>query len=307
MLAALGVVFPVFALILIGWAAGRRGILPRDAVAVLNGYVVRLALPVLLFQFVAQADWPALWHPGFVAAMAGGIAIVFVGTLLFAGEGRPMAERSVEALAASYANTAFMGIPIGQALFGATGVAAAVIASVLTVCVLFACSILLIEIDRHRGRDAGPAVRGVLLSVARNPIVFGSAAGAAWALTGLALPAPIDRVASLLAASASPVALVTIGLFLAAAPVALETARSVPLIAAKLVAQPVATFALARILGVPAPWAGLATLIAALPTGTGPFMLAQLYESEAAVIARVILVTTILAAFTIPLLAMLIA
>ncbi|MDB5688260.1 MAG: transporter [Sphingomonas bacterium] len=307
MLAALGVVFPVFALILIGWAAGRRGILPADAVGVLNGFVVRLALPVLMFQFVAQADWPALWHPGFVAAMAGGIAIVFAGTMLIGPAGRGMTERSVESLAASYANTAFMGIPIGQALFGQAGVAAAVIASLLTVCLLFAFSILLIEIDRHRGRGAAPAVRGVLLSLVRNPIVVGPVAGGMWALTGAVLPEPIDRIASLLGAAASPVALVTIGLFLAAAPQGPVTARAAPLIAAKLVAQPLATFALAWLLGVPAPWAGLATLIAALPTGTGPFMLAKLYESEAAVIARVILATTILAAVTIPLLAVLIA
>jgi malonate transporter len=84
-------------------------------------------------------------------------------------------------------------------------------------------------------------------------------------------------------------------------------ARAAPLIAAKLIAQPLATFALAWALAVPVRWAAMATLIAALPTGTGPFMLARLYDAEAAVIARVILVTTILAAATIPLLAMLIA
>jgi malonate transporter len=310
MLAALGIVFPVFALILIGWAAGRRGVLPIDAVGVLNGFVVRLALPVLLFRFVAQADWPALWHPGFVVAMAGGIAIVFVGTLLFAPARRSMTERSIEALAASYANTAFMGIPIGQALFGQAGVAAAVIASLLTVCVLFGVSILLVEIDRHRGRGVALALRGVLLSLARNPIVFAPCTGAVWALSGLALPGPIDSVAGLLGGAASPVALSTIGLFLAAAPTAPTgpvIARAAPLIAGKLIAQPLATFALAWALAVPVRWAAMATLIAALPTGTGPFMLARLYDAEAAVIARVILVTTILAAATIPLLAMLIA
>jgi malonate transporter len=307
MLSALGVVFPVFALILIGWVAGRRAILPADAVGALNGFVVRLALPVLLFRFVAQADWPALWHPGFAVAMAGGIAVVFAVTMLIAPRGQGMAERSIEALAASYANTAFMGIPIGQALFGPAGLAAAVIASLLTVCLLFAFSILLVEIDFHRGRGAGAAVGGVLVSVARNPIVIGSTAGAVWALGGIDLPGPIDRVAELLGAAASPVALVTIGLFLASAPRSAGSAQVVPLVALKLVAQPLATFAIAWLLGVPAAWTAMATLIAALPTGTGPFMLARLYDREAAVIARVILITTLLSAITIPLLAVLIA
>jgi len=305
MLTALGIVFPVFALILIGWIAGRRAILPGDAVGALNGFVVRLALPFLLFRFVAQADWSALWHPGFVVAMAGGIAVVFAATMIAAPRDRGMAERSIEALAASYANTAFMGIPIGQALFGPAGVAAAVIASLLTVCLLFAFAILLVEIDIHRGRGPAHAARGVLLSLVRNPIVIAPALGGIWALTEIALPGPVDRLAELLGAAASPVALVTIGLFLAGAPKAAASARVAPLVAIKLVVQPVVTLALAWLLGVPPLWAAMATLIAALPTGTGPFMLARLYDREAAVIARVILVTTILSAVTIPLLAVL--
>lgn len=305
MLSALAIVFPVFALILVGWAAGRREILAGSAVDALNGFVVRLALPVLMFRFVAQADWPTLWHPGFVAAMAGGIAVSFAGTWLLAPRGQHTAERSIEALAASYANTAFMGIPIGQALFGAAGLAAAVIASLLTVCLLFAFSILLVEIDVHRGSGTKQAMRGVTRSLIRNPLVIGPAAGALWAMGGVSLPGPLDRLASLLGAAASPVALVTIGLFLARSSAAAPMARVAPVAAIKLIGQPLATFAVAWAIGVPPQWTALAVLIAALPTGTGPFMLAKLYGREAAVIARVILVTTLLSAATIPLLVVL--
>ena len=42
-----------------------------------------------------------------------------------------------------------------------------------------------------------------------------------------------------------------------------------------------------------------AVLMAALPTGTGPFMLAEFYRREAEVTARVVLVSTILSVLTV--------
>ncbi len=301
MLTSLAVAFPVFALILIGWVAARLEVLPEAATDMLNMFVVRLALPVLLFQFVAEADWRALWHPDFVIAVTGGIAITFVAGVMVIGRGQPLAVRSIEALAASYANTAFMGIPIGQALFGTTGIAAAVIASLITACALFAFAILLAELGVHRAAGARAAAIGVTLSIARNPLVIGPALGAAWALLGVSLPDPLHRLASLLGAAASPVALVTIGLFLAHAPRSSGARPSLPIVVVKLVVQPVATFALATALGMRGEWRALAVLVTALPTGTGPFMLAKLYGIDAATTARAILVTTILSAITVPL------
>lgn len=307
MLAILTIVIPVFAVILIGWVAGRTRLLPAEAVPFLNGFTIQLALPVLLFQFVAEANWPGLWQPGFIAAAGGGIVIVFVVTLLLGGRKRPMADRAIDGLASAYGNGAFIGIPIVHGLFGEVGMAAVVIASLLTVCVAFACAILLIEIDLHRDKGAGPAAVAVFSSLARSPMIVGPACGAIWALTGFTMPDPVHRIATLIGGTASPVALVTIGLFLAgAAPSSAARpglAKVGPLILLKLVGQPLATFALATAFGVPRAWTGAAIVIAALPTGTGPFMLAQLYGRDAATIARVILVTTILSVVTVTVLA----
>jgi predicted permease len=42
-----------------------------------------------------------------------------------------------------------------------------------------------------------------------------------------------------------------------------------------------------------------AVLMAALPTGTGPFMIAEFYGREAGITARVVLVSTVLSLLTI--------
>jgi predicted permease len=46
-------------------------------------------------------------------------------------------------------------------------------------------------------------------------------------------------------------------------------------------------------------WAQTAILLSALPIGTGPFMLAKLYDREAAVTSRAILVSTVLSVVTV--------
>ncbi len=63
---------------------------------------------------------------------------------------------------------------------------------------------------------------------------------------------------------------------------------------AKLIIQPLLTWFLAfRVLHLPPLWANSALLLSALPTGTGPFMLAEFYRREAAVVSSVILVSTL--------------
>ena len=50
LLSILAVTFPIFALVLCGYAAAWRGILPLAAIPGLSGYIVSFALPALLFR-----------------------------------------------------------------------------------------------------------------------------------------------------------------------------------------------------------------------------------------------------------------
>jgi predicted permease len=62
----------------------------------------------------------------------------------------------------------------------------------------------------------------------------------------------------------------------------------------KLIVQPgVAWLVAGPILGLPLFWVQAAVLMSALPTGTGPFMLAQYYQADGSAISRVVLQTTV--------------
>ncbi|MDX7952489.1 AEC family transporter [Lichenihabitans sp. Uapishka_5] len=302
MLATTLVVLPVFALIFAGWLVRRLGVLGPQATGELNRFVVYLALPALLFDITANAKLADLWQPGFIAAFGFGCGATFALTLAWRWRRpRPLADATLDALNAAYANTGFVGFPLALAALGPTALPPTLIATILTVCVLFAVAIVLIEVglqtEAHPARLAAKVAR----SLGRNPLLVAPVLGALVPLAGLGVPASAEQFLKLLGGAASPCALVALGLFLA------EPRPSQPgtaggtagLVGLKLLAQPVLTYGCARVLALPAPLTHAAVLLAALPTGTGPFMLAEFYRREAAVTARVILASTLLSVFTV--------
>lgn len=295
MSSVVNVVLPVFALILAGYLARRCGRLGPAASSEINRFVVWLALPALLFDVTARARWADIWRPDFVAAFAAGCAAVFVATVLLRRRGaRGLADASIDGLSAAYANTGFLGIPLCLLVFGKEGLQPAIIATLLVACVLFAAAVVCIEIGQGAsGHGLRRATLKVGRSLAGNPLLVAPLLGAAWAAGGQPLPAPVAQFLALLGAAASPCALVSLGLFLAHK----QAGRgdgALGLVAAKLVLQPAITWFFAfHVFELPPLWANSALLLSALPTGTGPFMLAEFYRREAAVVSRAILVSTV--------------
>ena len=295
--AVLDAALPIFALILVGYLVGRRGILGPSVTDALNRFVVWLALPALMFKATAQIGWDDIAHWGFLAAFTIGIAV----TMTLGGLGRKrLADFAVEGLDAGYANVGYMGIPLAMLAFGDQGLAPAIVASVLTACVQFAVGIVLIELDLQREQGLGATVLKVGRTLATNPLLVAPVAGLVFALFHVPLPAPALNFIALLGGAASPCALVTIGLFLAQ-----ERGVSAPrtvgkLVLLKLVVQPAITGVLAFwVFDMPAVWGRAAVLLAALPTGTGPFMLAKLYDRAPGITARAIFVSTIASVVTV--------
>jgi malonate transporter len=305
MLSILAIVAPVFALIASGYICRRIGVIGLAAVSELNRFVVYLALPALLFDVMAHATPAELMQPGFIAAFGLACGAVFYGTVgvsLLAG--RPLAWASIDGLLGSYANTAYMGFPVLLMLFGNDSLVPVTIASIITVCVLFASAIVLIEVGSHSERHPLRLAGKVLRSLVRNPLLIAPVLGALYGATGLGLPTPAETFLKLLGGAASPLALVVIGLFLAEPrPVApAEVRTSAVLATVKLFVQPALTWALAAAMAVPPRLAAMAILLAAMPTGTGPFMLAEFYKLPAVVTSAVILVSTLGSVLTLPLL-----
>jgi malonate transporter len=316
MLSIITIVVPIFALIAAGFCCRRTNVLGVTAASELNRFVVYLALPALLFETVATTRWEALNQPGFIAAFSIGVAVVFcVSLLLRMRGGRHLADGAIDSLNAAYANAGFIGFPLCLMALGREGLAPAIIATIITACILFAIAIVMIEFSLQREKRLLPTFIKVCRALARNPLLLAPLLGALWTTGGLALPDALASLLKMLGAAASPCALVSLGAFLAAkasprtdAAGAGSGSRSDPrsgvglLVLLKLVLQPAITWFLAfHVFSMPPVWANAALLLAALPTGTGPYMLAELYKREAAITSSAILSSTMVSLMTLAL------
>jgi hypothetical protein len=287
------VVFPVFALILIGYVCGRTGKLGESAAIELNRFVVWLALPAQLFNFASSSSWQTLWQPGFIAAFFLSCLAVFTLVLVTSWiRNRDLAAASFSGLSASYSNTGYMGIPLCVLALGQDGLAPAII-STFIVFVMFAIATVLIEVGMQSHKKSHEIALSVFRSLCTNPLLIAPVAGLVWSSTDLVLYDPLAQVISFLAAAATPCALVSIGLFLmqkeSAAP---QEVWSISF--AKLIIQPLIAWLIAGpLLDLPTLWVSSVVILAALPTGTGPFMLAQYYNADGRMISRVVLLSTL--------------
>jgi malonate transporter and related proteins len=303
MLSTLTTVLPIFALIFAGWLARRIGVLGPHASSELNRFVVYLALPALLFDVIAHAQWTDVWQPGFIAAFGLGVALVFCLTIAVRlRRPRHLADAAIDGLNAGYGNTGFVGFPLALVALGREALAPTLVATIITVCILFAIAIVLIETGLQTEKRRRHLFIKVGSSLLRNPLLVAPVLGAIFPLAGLGVPAPAESFLKLLGGAASPCALIALGLFLAAKREATEQdiGSAALLVSFKLVLQPAVTWVMATtVFGLSPLLTHVAVLLAALPTGTGPFMLAEFYRREADITSNVILASTAASVLTV--------
>lgn len=310
MQAVLAVTVPFFALVLAGYLAARRHVLPESAIPGLNSFVLYFALPCLLFRFGAGTAIFDLLNPAVLAVyLTSALLIVFFTIALTLSPAVQLKDAAFGALVAAFPNTGFMGVPLLVALLGDEA-AGPVICTILAD--LFVTSSLCIALaqaqsaSHHGARDGAlRALRGALA----NPLPWAIATGAVFSVAGWRLPGPADTVVKMLADAASPVALFTIGAVLHRAEQHTHTrtppSRFVPVAAIKLFLHPLLVFALAgaaRAAGWPlTPFqAVVLTLAAALPSASNVSLLAERYQADNGRIARIIMASTAAAFVSFP-------
>ena len=172
--------------------------------------------------------------------------------------------------------------------------------------------IALSRLDGQGMSSAGRAARQALVGMALNPLPWAILSGSLLSASELALPVAANAWLNLLAQSASPVALFTLGCVLArtqkwtqAAPASREARpRDVgKIVAYKLLLHPALVWAVGQLLvlaGVPLdPFSAMVLmLVAALPSASNVALLSERFGADTGRIARIILLTTAAAFFT---------
>jgi malonate transporter and related proteins len=299
--------------VLAGYLAAQRRVLPESAIPGLNAFVLYFALPCMLFRFGANTPLFELLNPSVLTVyVAAALLIVFFTMATTLGERVQLKDAAFGALVAAFPNTGFMGVPLLAALLGPAAAGPVICTVLADLFVTSSLCIALAQSHEASGQGARAAVRVALRAALSNPLPWAIALGAASSVSGLKLTGPLDAMVKMLADSATPVALFTIGAVLWSAGQHAHTrtpaAQFVPVALIKLFVHPLAVFALgaaARTLGAPLSAFQLLTLTlaAALPSASNVSLLAERYGADNGRIARIIMSSTALAFVSFTLLA----
>lgn len=299
MLAVLIQTLPFFALIGLGYGAGRRGFFSPEATAALTKFVFYFALSAMLLKFSARLDLGALIDRDFLLAyLAGSLAIYLLATAVALFRARGLEEAAVEAQCAVVGNVGFLGIPMLVMLLGEAAIGPVMM--VLAVDLIVFGSLIVIMITARRDGRVSPAVLGsVGLGLLRNPMIVSIVVGLAWSATGWPLPGPVTATLDILGAAATPGALFAIG-----ASLATKSAERVGVAAwlsfAKLVLHPAAVAVMALIVLPVEPFAaGVMIAAAALPVAGNVYILAQHYGVAPHRVSASILISTAASVLTV--------
>ena len=306
MLAILLVTFPFFALVLLGYLAASRRLLPLEAIPGLNSFVLYFALPCMLYRFGASTPLAQLLDPALFLTYLF-CALVMVGFVVAVSMNERVRwnDAAFGALVAAFPNTGFMGVPLLVALLGAAAAGPAIVTIVVDLIITSSLCIALSRLDGAGSRGFGLAGISALKGVAANPMPWAIVAGAVASAAGVTLPQPAQQTLGLLADAASPVALFTIGAVLARSHwLAAQGSHPapplrdvLPLVLFKLLLHPllVLLVGVAAIqLGAPLERSALLVivLVAALPSASNVSLLAERFGADNGRIARIILLST---------------
>jgi hypothetical protein len=296
---AIAALVPVFALIALGFAARRSGLVGAEAWGAANRLGYLLFYPAFLFATIAGADFGGAGAPPFLGVLIASFASM--GALLLAA--RPLLGRDGPAFTSVFQAGSrwhgFIIVAAAPALWGPQGTA--LVALAFGPLVAFVNVMCVLVLARWGSSEIRPGLAGLLREVGRNPLILGCAAGLAVNLAGWAGSlGPGLEAARILGGAAMPVALVCVG-----AALTFDGLGRVPVhlaagALAKLVLLPAITVAWGLLAGLaPLPLA-VAVGVAATPTAAASYMLAREMGGDAPLMAALVSLTTVLAGLTMP-------
>ena len=320
MLEIFEVTFPFFALVLCGYTAAKRQMLPLVAIPGLNSFVLFFALPCMLDRFGANTPIAQLLDPAAsITYLVCGLSVVALVIAITLRGPIGWNDAAFGALVGAFPNTGFLGVPLLIAILGKQAAGTAIVTILVDLVVTTSLCIALSRLGAL-GTSAGAeiervsptqAARNALRGVATNPMLWAILTGALASASGLVLPGPVDATLGLLADCASPVALFTIGAVLARSQIMAKEGQAptvpwsdvLPVVAIKLLIHPLLVLAaglFAQAMDAPLADSALTVmvLVAALPSASNVSMLAERLGANNGRIAQIILVTTALAFLT---------
>lgn len=297
------VMMTLFALVIVGFVAGKLGYLGGDFDRQLSRLVINITCPALILSSAMTGQLPDRRYilPLLAISVITYVVLTAVAFLLPRYLTRQQQDEGVVGFALMFGNVGFMGYPVVASIFGHEAVFYAAVLNVVNTFAVFTIGTVLVtgssEVEGSRFQ------KKVLYS---TPMLAAYLTMAIVALEIDNIPAFVSQPLTMLGNITVPAALLIIGSSMSQ--LSLRTMlgnRTVYLTTLfRLVLLPVAVYYLTSLLGFSAFVVNINTLVIAMPVATYGTILCLKYGRDTTVITEVTFITTLLSMLTIPLLVM---
>ena len=294
---SLNATIPIFLMMLLGMLFRKLGWMDEVFAAKMNKFVFLVPLPVLLFEQLATVDFSEVWDIKFIlfcfVVTAISITISTVISLLWK-------DRSVkgEFIQATYrSSAALLGIAFIQNIYGTAGMAPLMIIGSVPLYNIMAVVVLSVFKPGNNSFDKA-LVKKTLKGIATNPIIIGIVAGFVWSALKLPMPLILHKTVSSIGATATPMGLMSMG---ATFEMKKATSKMKPTLVAvfmKLVGFCAIFLPMAALLGFRNEELIAILVMLGSATTVSCFVMARNMGHEGTLSSGVIMMTTLLSAFT---------
>lgn len=207
---SLNATIPIFLMMLLGMLFRKLGWMDEVFAAKMNKFVFLVPLPVLLFEQLATVDFSEVWDIKFIlfcfVVTAISITISTLISLLWK-------DRSIkgEFIQGTYrSSAALLGIAFIQNIYGTAGMAPLMIIGSVPLYNIMAVVVLSLFKPGNNSFDKA-LVKKTLKGIATNPIIIGIVAGFVWSALKLPMPLILHKTVSSIGATATPMGLMSMG------------------------------------------------------------------------------------------------
>lgn len=292
-----GLVLPLFGLVFLGYLSGRWKKIPIEGLAWLNFFILYIALPALFFRLLATTPMSEFANGRFLFNTTLGTFLIF---LLCFGIARLLRHTdtrtaTVQGFAGAYGNIGYMGPPLAIAAFGPQAGVPVALVFCLDNAMHFTLAPTLMALGDSQRKPAGKLIIGIITKIITHPFILATIAGITAAWFEFRPPAAIDQLLANAASAAAPCALFAMGVTAALRPLKHIPAELTYLIPVKLLLHPLLVYLLlSRLPDLEPVWLHAAVLLAALPSATNVFVIAQQYSVWEERASSVVVLSTLL-------------
>lgn len=297
------IIAPVCILVLAGYLVATVGILKIQDVEGLSRFVFNIALPVLLFNSLAnvtlppQLNWQFLFAYYLVVVVIYGLGM-WLSKRWFA---MPNQNQTVFGMGSSYSNLMLVGLPIISAGLGEQALLPLFLIVSVHSAILFFMTTVLLERQGENGRSPWHIAQTTAKRVLRNPIIIGLSLGFLVNILAIPIPQAVGEALDIVGQATLACSLIVLGASLTTFKIAGHLTEAGLIVALKLVIQPILVWILVfYVFDVEPLWGAVAVMAAGMPVGISAYIYADNYHVGIAALSTAVLLSTIFAAISQP-------